>query len=416
MSSYKIADVTNDLKFLMTLTDIFGVDDKGFWIDILKDERFKYNVDANDTPKEIIVFQDPLPKGEYYYFNPLAEGLGDKSPATKLYERTVRANFNANLRIAIVSLLASLVSSKEKDGNDLTHVELRMASVPIDKKTTLIDYADEKLIDEVKKIFDRTHENFFSVVYIQAQQTARAHCDVFLDPQWSEKYGADIRKKSILAFKSVILGVLGLEDEKDFSQFSVKYNPDSKSAAKLDTTLRVYHKLYSRFNEILPEQRAIDLGTLNEVIDRLPMAYSIAKHMVQPSLPKSKPLDLSPSDTSHLAGPTTSSGKRMPSPVIGSDRFAQPQSSSRFQPILPSTAGAGGKFKPQYLNNAPIDPTAPLVNMGSPNFGFGGQGGFNHNNRTYFGGGSSFTQPFGQPNIQPGNMFGRPEMTRKYFG
>jgi hypothetical protein len=398
----------------MSLTNIFSVDEKGFWFDVLKDERFKYQMDANDTPKEIVLFQDPFPKGDYYYFNPLAEGLGDKSPADQLFQRTIRLNLNENIRIAIIKLLTSLVASKEEGGAKLDHVELRMSSVAIDKKITLIDYADEKLVEEVKKIFDRTGGNFFSVPYIQAQQTAKAMCDVFIDPQWVDKYGVDIRKKSILAFKAAILGVLGIDDEKGFSEFNVKYDPAVKSAARLDTTLRVYYKLYSKFNDILPESCAIDLGTLNDVIERLPMAYAIAKHMVQPTLPRHRPTDLSPSDTSKFAGPVSSSGRRMPSPVVGTPApdFGAP---GRFQPQMVNQGTTPGKFQPQFLPVSPLDPTAPLVNVGG---GFGGQpnGGFGHGNRNYFGGGSSFTPAAAGPNFAPGNMFGRPEMQRRYFG
>lgn len=414
MGKYGVSSVSDDLKFLMTLTSIFGVDDKGFWVDTLKDERFKYQLD--DTPKEIVIFQDPLPKGDYYYFNPLSEGLGDKSPADQLFQRTVRAAFNSNIRIAIVTLLTALVESKKDGGDELNHVELRMASVPIDKRTSLIDYADEKLIEEVKKIFDRTNENFFAVPYIQAQQTAKAICDVFSDPQWTEKYGVDIRKKSILAFKSAILGVLGISDEKEMVQFHAKYNPESKSAAKLDTTLRVYHKLYSRFNDILPDSVAVDLGTLNEVIERLPMAYAIAKHMVQPTLPRQRPTDLSPSDTSRIAGPVSSTGKKMPSPLLGDPAPVFGGGHNRFQPQTPAIGGgAPGRFQPQFLQTTPVDPTAPIVNMGG---GFGGtnHGGFGSTGRNYFGGGSSFSPASGGLNTTPGNLFGRPEMQRRYFG
>lgn len=417
MSGYGVKNITEDLTFLMTLTNFFGVDEKGFWIDIQKEERFKYQIDPNDTAKEIVLFQDPFPKGDYYYFNPLAEGLGNKSPADLLYQRTIRANLNSNIRIAVIKLITLLVESKEKDGESLNHVALRMASVPIDRKTSLIDVADEKLIEETRKIFDRTVENFFSVPYMQQQQTAKAICDVFADPQWEEKYCKDIRKKSIGAFKSAILGVLGIEDAKGFDQFSVKYNPESKSAARFDTILRVYHKLYSRFNDILPEGCAIDLGTLNDVIERLPMAYAIAKHMVQPTLPRQKPTDLSPSDTSRIHAPSTASGKAMPTPFID-NRQAVHTPVTRFQPPVVGPSVGPGKFQPQYINNTPLDPTAPFVGMSAPvSPGFGGQsmGGFGHSDRSYFGGGSTFSPSAPAPNMNPGNMFGRPEMKRQYF-
>lgn len=415
MSTYKIADVTKDLTFLVSLTTLFAVDDKGFWIDLLTEERFKYSLEKDDAGKEIVLFQDPMPKGDYYYFNPLAEGLGDRSPANKFFERTVRVALNTKLRTAIIRLVTILLASKT-DGTELDHVELRMSGAVVDRKTSLLDYTDEKFLEEVTKIFDRVGENFLTVSYIQTQQTARVRCELFSDPQWTEKYGQDIRKKSIPAFRAAVMAVLGITDEKEMVDFDSKYNPENRSAVKLDTTMRSYYKLFSRFNHILPDAHMVDLGEFNEVIERLPMAYKIAKHMVQPSMPRNAPTDLSPADTSRIAtGMATTvapGGRRMPSPILNQGPMGMSGPSMGAQPMV----GPSGRRMPSpFLNPEPIDPTSPtaFANVGS--LAPMSQGGFSGGGMRLSGPGSTFTPNMSGPNLNPGPMFGRPELTRRYF-
>lgn len=418
MSKYTIKNVSEDLAFLMTLTRIFSVDEQGFWFDTLRDERFKYQIDSNDTPREIVNFQDPFPKGDFLFFNPFAEGLGGQSPADQFFYRTARATLNSNVRLVVMHVIDSVLAHKADPKAELDHTIIRMASVPVEKRTIVSDVIDEKLRDEFVKIFDRTNENFLSVAYYQPQQTAKLICDVFKDPQWNEKYGTDIRKKSLLALRALLLGVFGIENEKDFSVFDTKHDPSVKTAVRLHTTLDTYLKIYSRFNDVLNETVAINLGELSNVIERLPMAYAIAKHVIQPSLPRNNTNDVSPADTSRLSGGWDQSGQRKfaNTTAMSTDTGLRPMSQMRDM-----RGGSTSRFAQRPMSHAAIDPTAPLVNGPAAGGFSGGMMGFGSNFRgSSFGGSGPSLGGMGVfsrgPDISPPSNFMQPSAGPRFFG
>jgi hypothetical protein len=367
VDKYVIRDVTEDLTFFTSLTNAFEVDEKGFWT--FDNKPFVYAVDKEDKGRNIVLFQDPLPTGDHYIFNPLSEGLGKSSPAVQLYYRTIRIALNVNVRAATMLVIKYITALKRKveadEEHSLSHVLMRMSSLPVDTKSTIYDNVDDKTAGEIEKIFSQADDNLITVPYMSQQLSAHARIEALIDPQWEERFGKEIRKKTIATFKSLIMAVLGITSPAELSQFVTKYDPESKSAARFHTTLAVYLKLYSRFNEILPPEQMVDLGMLAEKIDRIPYAYAIAKHMVQAVPPRLAPTDPGAADTSQLRmGGGTDGGKRHfagPKILGGTgDGFnlAQPQSQ--------------GRFKTPLLNEGRVDPFAPVV--GSSGFG-GGMGG-----------------------------------------
>lgn len=415
---YTISNVSEDLSFLLSLTKLFEADDEGFWVDSGHKERFVHKLDANDDGKLIVNFQDPMPKGDYYYFNPFAEGFGRKSPATTLFYKTVRVAFNVNLRMATMFVAQEIVDSKADTTKALDHAVIRMGSVPVDKKSTVYDIIDEKMIDEFDKLFNRMEgsdqNGCIYVPYLHQQMTAKVKCGVFDDPTWDEKFGKDIRKKTIATFTALLLGVLGIKEAEELNQFSVKYDPDLKSSARLHTTLTVYLKLYSKFNEVLPELDTIDLGLLQDTIERMPLAYAIAKHMIQPVMPKNSPTDTSTVDTSRLSLGGVNGGSRFAGPEVIDSLGRKTRQN---QPLTFGGAGEQrSRFQRHVISEIPADPFAPLTStnppinsgFGSPSMSFGGnQGG------GYFGGQSSYNP--GSFNTSPPSNFNTPQTRRNYF-
>lgn len=425
--TYTVKDATNDIEFLLSLTKLFTSDEKGFWFDTGLDKRHLLKMDANDEGKEIVIFQDPLPKGDYYFFNPFAEGFGKKSPAVQLFYKTIRVAFNLNLTTSLQYMMSELLKHKQALVDDpdhkLNHIVGRMSSVPVDKKTTLFDVVDEKLLDEFESIILRTKDESIFVPYMHQQMLAKVVCDVLNDPTWDEKFGKDIRKKSLLAFKSALMGVLGIKDPSELEVFSSKYDPDLKTTARLHTTLTVYLKMYSRFNDILAHafgvngnvavEHEVDLGTLQQVLDRSPMAYAIAKHMVQPVMPKSSPTSTNSVDTSKLqigggANRLNIGGSRFPGPEV-IDEFGRRGTMRNQLAIAPQTGFS--RFTPHVINDQPADPFAPATRpAGGDLFGRSNSIGFGNN-----GGGSNYfqSQPFGNAgqfglNLTPPNNFNSP--------
>jgi hypothetical protein len=423
-TTYTIRDVTNDLTSIMTLTNTFTVDRDGYWE--FDGNRFEYNVDKDEAGREIVLFQDPLPKGNHYIFNPFSEGYGKSSPATQLYYRTIRVALNVNLRAAALFLVRSILEVKEaaKDNKEyaISHALIKMSSTSVDPKTTVYDAVDDKTEGEFKKIFDITEDNLITVPYLNQQMSSKARIEALIDPQWDDKIGKAVRKKSIAVFKAAIMGILGIETPADLEQFTVKYDPDLKSAARFHTTLSTYLKIYSRFNEILPPAQQIDLGSLASTIERLPFAYAIAKHMVQPVPPRTAPTDPSSADTSRLriAGVGGTDGARK-------SRFGGPRivdqgfGGSRGIGMTPSLqlGNSGSRFKPNIISDAPLDPFAPVVG-GQATAGFGG---FQGGGSSFSGGGTSFGGGFnpgggfggGGLNLSPPNNFGDPGLNRTGF-
>lgn len=418
-TKYTIKDTTQDLAFLLTLTNLFAADDKGFWIDTGTEERFKYAFEGNGEGKEIVLFQDPMPKGDFYYFNPFAEGFGRKSPAVNLFYKTIRVNLNVNIRKVMLHVLEELLVSKEDKDHQLDPAVLRMSTVPLDKKHTLFDVVDEKMLDEFTKLLDRLEATETNgpvyVVYLTPQMTARVKCDALTDDKWEEKFGKDIRKKSIQAFRSLIMGVLGIKSPDELDGFTEKYDPSLKSSARLHTTMSVYLSLYSKFNDILPEGHEIDLGSLTEVIDRFPLAYAIAKHMIQPTVSTKSATDITTSDTSKVAVNPLAQKRFLQPEVV--DNFGRRIDQTVTQPVF-TPSGQVNKFKPHIVDNGPADPFSPIPGgiaqptpspFNQPVQPMYGQ------TTSYFGGTSM--APMGNGlTLNPPSNFGSPGTRRGYFG
>lgn len=423
--AYQVNNVTEDLKFLLTLTQLFETDEQYFWKEDGSDERFIYKLDATDEGKPIVLFQDPLPKGDHYFFNPYADGLGGRSPATQLYYKTVMAGYNVCLRQVIELVVGELVSAKTENDYALDPSIVRISAAVVEKKINLLDVADEKLVEEFSQLMDRINNNIVIVRYINNQTTASIKIDPLQDPLWDEKYGKDIRKKSLLAFKSIIRALLNIGDDNDVSAYKIKYDPALRTAAQFHTVLSVYLRLYSAINEFIAAafgdsgedkaaSRVIDLGELTEVIDRSPMAYAIAKHMIQPALPATSATDLQSTDTSRMNFGAQPGKRRIPAAET-IDAFGRPTGQpAKTLSMTPNMTGRS-RFGAQVLSDSKVDPFAPIVapalpmGMSAPmSAGFGmNPGGFYQ--QPSFGGG------MGGFNMSPPSNFGSPAARKTYY-
>lgn len=414
---FTVKDVTEDLGKLLHLTSYFGIDEEGFWTVAETGERFIYKMDKTDDGKPIVNFKDPLPKGDFYFFNPFAEGLGRKSVASKEYYRAIRVALSAKIMEAMTLVTMTVAASKEDADLRIPPAVLRIASVPVDTKKTFLDVVDDKTADEFEAIFNRLPDGIIQVPYLAAQMTAKVKCDVFTDPTWEEKFtkgvmldGKDVRKKSVAAFRALLLGVLGLKTPEDISELDEKYDPALKSAPALHATLMVYLKLYSRFNDVLSEESAINLGLIQEVIDRLPLAYAVAKHMHAPTAPKESPTATTTADTRGYSVPAIENRPRFSGPPVV-------DSYGRRVDTAPAAGQMPGGYRggPGSIAAPAADPFAPAVRPAAGSFGgfssgFSGGFGIQHPQT------SGFTpQPqFGGGGYAPSN-FGSPGTSTNYF-
>ena len=442
MTKYTIKDVTQDLKSLMSLTKIYTADNEGFWYDKGLEERVKYARDADSDPREIIIFQDPVPKGKFLFFNPYSEGFSRKSPAVQLFWRLTRVAFNVNLTTVMFHVVNEILNHKNElvtDSNHtLPHEVLRMSAGNVDKKTTFYDIVDEKLIDEFNTLIKRLNSECVHTPYLHAQMTTVVKIRALTDPTWDEEFGKDIRKKSLIGFKLLLMNVLGISSPEDLNNFTVKYNPDIKSAAPLYATLSVYLKLYSAFNDTIEAaysafgesaaDQVIDLGELEGIIERSSAAYAIAKHMVEPVIPKKDAVDTTSANTTGLNLNPTTSNVHSPYGRFTKPNQVVPVQPSMYMPPQPQTGTQYGRFSTQVV--APNNP----VGFGVQPNGFAPrpapQGYYAHQPQqqgvfgqqpNMFAGNSGFSTPqamtFGQAmNAQAPSNFGSPGTRRNYFG
>lgn len=378
---YTVESVTGDLGFLVSLTKAFAVDDKGFWVDADTREHYVYKLSEDDKGKQIIVFQDPLPKGDFYFFNPFSEGIGTKSPASQLYYRLMRTVLNVDIFSAMKFVAEMLLASKNDPETKIDPAVARMSSVQIDSKTTLFDVIDEKMVGnsekkltgEFEKLFDHAGGELLMVYYTPKDVTAKVRVDALTDPMWDDKYGVSVRKKSLPAFKALLMGVLGITDADGLEYFTEKYDTALKSTPKFHAMMSVYLKLYNRFNEVLPEVDKVDLTSFMEVIERLPLASAIAKHMIVPSAVKQAATATAASDTRGLSMGGTSAAAGQPR------RFAPREVGGGFSNGLRSggslSIGSGQQQRYGRVIEHTVDPFAPLARPAVESPSIGGLGG-----------------------------------------
>lgn len=362
---YTAKDVLSDLRFLMSLTMVLTLDDEGFWSDPTTDTRYLLKHDTQDPGKEVVAFQDPLPFGDYYYFNPYSEGLGKNSEAVQTFFNTSRVALTGRLKISLTYIAEHLLEAKaaqsSKEDFSVNHVVTRMSSIPIDRKTSFYDLVDEKLVQEFKTLCDRTGD-LIQIAYWSKPNTTKVTCDALTGPDWDEKYGKDIRKKSLIAFKTILMGLLGIQSPEELERFNHKYDPTVKSAPKLHTTMQSYYAIYDAFNDILSlavgDDEALDLGEFAGVINRMPSAYALARHMIQPTVSRPTPVDPRAMQTGGLGLNPTGPQNRFSPAVVSPMGGGLALGGSPMSPI--SAGSASGRFQPVVLTQV-VDPTAPAT-------------------------------------------------------
>ena len=397
---YTAQSVTADLTFILSsLTCVYTADAEGYWIGIDDKKRYEYAMDSSDQPKSIVLFQDPMPQGNYLFFNPFGEGAGRRSPAVQRFYTAARVAANYRLQLATIYMLETLLMTKKEadDGKtiNLSSAVARASAVTVDKKTSLFDLVDDTFLKEVNLLFDRLGDKILEFPYRQHNQTAEVTSVPLKDEHFETKYGKDIRKKSLIGFKAAIQGVLGIVQVSDLDKLKVAYDPTEPSVPKFAALCRIYYLIYSRFNDILAdfsETRSVNLGMLEEVITRFPQAHAIAKHASQPVPTRTRP--------AATVQTVDTTGLNLGSVV------ATPPPPKRQSAIGPEIVGGGFSLAPAYTSQptpprnrvigpeivgGPVD---PYRSHSAPTQSYGGGGGYNQGYDLSAGMQSSFgTQP-----------------------
>lgn len=297
MTKYTMKDATNDLRDLLSLTKIYTADDEGRWIAVDNGEPFLYQADKRSDPKEVVLFQDPVPDGDFHFFNPFAESLEHLSPASSAFYQIIRLAMNLNFIAVLKHVAKSVVESNADTSIKLSPAVLRMANFQVDPKTSFAKYADQKFLDELETILKNLgpKPEILFVPYTFQNMRSKLFMSIFTD-DFAEKFEKAVRKKSMTAFRMLVLSCLGVSSEADLAEkYTYQYSSSLGSNARLHSILTIYLRVYEAINDILPEatadedgvpdqRSAIDLGRLNSIIERLPLANAFAKHVIMPTV------------------------------------------------------------------------------------------------------------------------------------
>ena len=285
------------VRFLVSSCPTYAVDDSGFVINLARNppQRHVLKLDVKNTEevgKEIVIYQDPIPEGDYFLLNPYAEGMGLRAPPLTFLYDALALTCAHRVGIVIDSLIAMLILSN-KDGNKaIPESALRIVSKHQVDGKALVDLVDDKMSAEISTILDALGTHYIVPAYVPAQMTAKLIVKCLSDPDFETSFGKTVRKKTVKVFLALTKGILDIDGPEDLSAFDTKYDPEMRVPPKMHTFLSTLLKVYLRFNDALEEAVAdpdarIDLGELSEVIEQIPLVFPLARGAVIPQGKKS---------------------------------------------------------------------------------------------------------------------------------
>jgi hypothetical protein len=370
--AYTIKDVTSDLRKVLTLTGEVDADSDGFMVH--RDDRTQIKLvrsKKDDDSRAVVLFQDPLPKGDNFVFNPYSESMGSSSIPSNFFYKAARTNLSFTMMDTVIWLAKELLAHKKaleaKEEHRLSSAILRLTSVKLDgKRGQIIDAVDDEFINELKKITDAVGPELTHITYHNRQMRATAVVGCLSESTWDENYGRGIRKKSLQAFKALIMGLLGIKTPADLDTIEVRYDVDSGAAAKFTTIVTLYVKIYSGFAEVLANVliHDLNLSDLMEVVDNMSNATRLAKHSSQPILPVASPKSTAPANTAHVTSPSGYSAPVVASYGANRSNYSAPAVPGTTVGRYSAPMAAASHYQAPQAHYAPA--YAPPVNYGAP--------------------------------------------------
>lgn len=350
-------EVTQALRFFVSLMISFDVDDDGFITKKTTGERLKYG--PSDTlPKEMVLYQENLPRGDFYIINPFSEGLGENSPPTLFFYKFLRIGMIARVRMIMLAAVKLALESKNvqdipdelgiPDGIPQTGVMLNLVSGMVGKKS-LIDEIDVKMLTEIdtwaatKSVVDTMIDPIYdrSVPGTRIQVAAISK-DAFLTST------PGMRKNTAKVIRQLLMNILQVRESADLVGFTRKRTDGApvRLSSWLETLYAVYERINQALVDVYPEY-SVDMGQFRTRLDELPEYSMNAKFMIIANSTVS-----TPTTTSTVAPntvPALSGSAQQPVPST------RPQTPST---VVPSTTG-----RPVEVSVAPQIPSygAPMM-------------------------------------------------------
>lgn len=311
--SIKTSDVTESLRFFISLSSNFYVDAAGYVCKINDEGRhYKYKGSAASEEKEIVVYQETMPEGTHYYtLNPYAEGYGDRTTGQLFFYDSIRAGVVGKVRMLIMLTLLRAIS--DKGLKITTQLEVPPASKSfmdflsgkIGKKS-ILDEVDEKMFTEAEEYLSsrQMKETLISPV----PRPRRAESALSIPMLQTENYADNVngvRKKTVLVIQAILANMFDLHTAEDFERYTQK--PDEGAPSKMGSWLKVIYKIYEKINPALEDvdetlRLSVDLSRFRDLLNLLPVFTNNAKFMIIPVEKQAAP-STSTIPSSHLPGP-----------------------------------------------------------------------------------------------------------------
>ena len=321
------------ISFLVKSCPTFDIDDAGFIINLARTPPQRHVLKLDDRNKEeigkeIVIYQDPIPNGDYFLLNPYAEGTGLRSPPLVFLYDALALTASHRVGIVMESLLTMLVQSKEdgKDKQVLPESALRIVSKHRVDGKAIVDLVDAKMVEEIRVILEALGSHYIVPAYVPAHMTSRLVVKCLTNPDFETSFGKTVRKKTVHVFLALTKGILDIDKPEDLTAFETKYDPDLRVPPKMHTFLSTLLKIYLRFNDALEEVVAdpaarINLGELSEIIEQIPLVFPIARNaVISQSRSAGKVTDVRPLSRGMSAREELISGHRRESQVDDRDR------------------------------------------------------------------------------------------------
>ena len=283
--------VTESLRFFIDTMLSFAVDDEGFVIKKSSGERLEYGTDG--AKKHMVLYQETIPRGDFYILNPYAEALGPQSPPQLFFYKFLRMGMNARVRMLVLIALSQALISKGHTSIP-NHIGIDLAEIPntpellsilsgnVAPKKPLIDEIDEKALDEIYR-YTKTRaaaDTMLDPVYKRTIPGTELCVKVIQDDDFLENIPG-MRKVSAKILRQLLMNILGLKKPADLAKFTSKALPGAP--VKMSSHLETFYKIYERINgalyDAMPEF-AIDLGMMRNHLDNLAGYATNAKFMV----------------------------------------------------------------------------------------------------------------------------------------
>lgn len=337
----KNTDVTDCLKFFLTLHGIYTIDDD----DYVCDASGNREATAVDGVEKNIQLYRSVIKDDVVVVNPFFEGQNAAVQNGWFYNR-LYGSFIAALMYHIFNDLLKVALEQKTLGKKAPKVPLNVVKTI----SCIADEVDEKMLTEFEHLMESPdRREIFSIYYRAPQKLTVVSSGLFGDLKVFD--GVSIRKKTLGVFAKLLQSILGLKDTQEITKYAVKASPDI-ACPKLESYFRCLYGLYFQINELAEAlgHEPVNLDIMGKHIENIKDYHTLAKWQKTVQIPDNQRQELGANQMTGVRPAMTASGIPIPDgqqqqPQMPVASYAMTASGI---PCPPGTDPGYGQFPGQY--------------------------------------------------------------------